>query len=308
MYDFIVIGSGAAGLAAGIYGGRYGMKTLIIGKEFGGETMNAGVVENWPGDKEVNGFDLMIRMKDHAISSGAKIIDGEVINVDKSGNIFSVFVGDKEYKSINVLFALGSKRRRLGLQNEDALTSKGVHYCATCDAPLYAGKTIAVVGGGDASIKGILLAAQYVKKIYMIVRKSELRAEPVNQEKLKSLGDKIEILFETEVDRIIGDEKLEKIVLSKEFNGSKELVVDGLFIEIGAVPDTAIAEELGVEIDVQKHINVDNMMRTNIPGIYAAGDSVNHFGHFKQIITAAALGSVAATSAFEHYKELQHKS
>ena len=132
-----------------------------------------------------------------------------------------------------------------------------------------------------------------------------MRAEPVNQEKMKALGDKIEFLFETEVKEIVGEEKLEKVVLSKEFNGSKELIVDGLFIEIGSVPDTAIAEELGVEIDVQKHINVDNMMRTNIPGIYAAGDSVNHFGHFKQIITASALGSVAATSAFERFKELK---
>ncbi|MFC1720824.1 NAD(P)/FAD-dependent oxidoreductase [Patescibacteria group bacterium] len=307
-YDFIIIGSGAAGLAAGVYGGRYGMKTLIIGKEFGGETMKAGLIENWPGDKEVDGFDLIMRMKDHAISSGSEVIDGEVTNVDKNGDIFSVFVGDKEYKAPNVLFALGSRRRRLGLPNEDELTSKGVHYCTTCDSPIYSGKTIALVGGGDASIKGAVLAAQYVDKIYMIVRKDVMRAEPINQEKLKALGDKVEILFETEVTEIIGEDKLEKIVLSKEFNGSKEMVVDGLFIEIGAVPDTAIAEELGVEIDAQKHINVDNMMRTNIPGIYAAGDSVNHFGHFKQIITAAALGSVAATSAFEHYKELQHKA
>lgn len=301
-YDLIVIGSGAAGLSAAIYAGRYKMKTLVIGKDFGGETSRAGNIENYPGFKSIDGYELMSLMKEQAKSLGAEVTSAEVTNVSKDGGCFKVGTAKKEYKTLNVLFAVGSERRRLGKPNEKELTGKGVHFCITCDGPVYAGKTIAVVGGGDASVKGINLAAEYAKKIYFLVMDKKIIAEPINYEHMLKLGDKVETLLETQITEIVGKDKLEKVVLNREFNGSKDLVVDGLFVEIGAIPNVHLAKQLGVELDEKGFIKTDNMMKTNIPGVFAAGDTVNLFGRFKQDITASAMGAVAATSAYEYYQ------
>lgn len=301
-YDLIVIGSGAAGLSAAVYAGRYRMKTLVIGKDFGGETSRAGKIENWPGTQSIDGYELMTSMKEHAKSLGAEVINGEVTDVLKEGGCFKVKTAKKEYKTLNVLFAVGSERRRLGKPNEKELIGKGVHFCITCDGPVYGGKTIAVVGGGDASVKGINLAAEYAEKIYFLVMDKKIIAEPINYEHMLKLGNKVEVLLETQVEEIVGKDSLEKIILNKEFNGSKDLVVDGLFIEIGAIPNVHLANQLGVELDEKGFIKTDNMMKTNIPGVFAAGDTVNLFGRFKQDITASAMGAVAATSAYEYYQ------
>lgn len=307
-YDVVIIGAGAAGLSAGIYAGRYNMKTVIINKEFGGETSKGGTIENWPGDIEVDGYELMSRMRKHAEKFNAKIVDGTVEKVEKNGDCFDITVGDVTYHTPSVVVALGAERRRLGLPNEDELTGKGVHFCVTCDGPIYAGRTVALVGGGDAAVKGAILMSEYVEKIYMLVRAKAMRAEPINQEKLKVLGDKVEILYETKVKEIVPNEKgfFGKVILDKEYNGSTDLDVDGLFIDIGAEPNTKTLDGLGVKTDKAGYLDVDNMMRTNIHGIFAAGDIMNHFGHFKQDITAAATGAVAATSAYEHYKDHGH--
>ncbi len=301
-YDLVIIGSGAAGLSAAVYAGRYRMKTLVIGKDFGGETSRAGKIENWPGTKSIDGYELMTAMKEHAKSLGAEVINGEVTGVSKEGECFKVVTAKKEFKTLNVLFAVGSERRRLGKPNEKELTGKGVHFCITCDGPVYGGKTIAVVGGGDASVKGINLAAEYAGKIYFLVMDKKIIAEPINYEHMLKLGDKVEVLLETQVEEIVGKNSLEKIVLNKEFNGSRDLVIDGLFVEIGAIPNVHLAKQLGVELDEKGFIKADNMMKTNIPGVFAAGDTVNLFGRFKQDITASAMGAVAATSAYEYYQ------
>ena len=206
------------------------------------------------------------------------------------------------YQTHAIIFATGAERRRLGLPNEKELTGRGVHYCVTCDGPVYGGKTIAMVGGGDASVKGAVLAAEYVNKLFLIVRGKEVSAEPINLERMKTLGDKIEVILETEVKEVVGKNKLEKVVLSRPFKGSTDLVLDGLFVEIGATPNVLLAQKLGVVLDERGHIEVDNMMQTNIDGVFAAGDVVNHFGSFKQDITAAAMGAVAATSAYNDRK------
>ncbi len=304
-YDVVIVGAGAAGLSAGIYAGRYNMKTVIINKEFGGETSKGGNIENWPGDIEVDGYELMSRMRKHAEKFNAEIVDGTVDKIEKNGDCFDIIVGDTVYHTPSVIVALGAERRRLGLPHEDELTGKGVHFCVTCDGPIYAGRTVALVGGGDAAVKGALLMSEYVEKIYMIVRAKKMRAEPINQEKLKEIGDKIEILYETKVKEIVPNEKgfFGKVILDKEYNGSMDLDVDGLFIDIGAEPNTETLDGLGVKTDEAGYLDVDNMMRTNIHGIFAAGDIMNHFGHFKQDITAAATGAVAATSAYDHHKD-----
>ncbi len=303
MFDCIAIGTGAAGLSAAIYGGRYRMSMLVIGENFGGYTSIAGEIENYPGFSSVDGYELMKRMKEQAEGVGATIVDGRVTSIARDeGGCFRVMVGEKEYFGRTVVFGTGSKRRQLGLPNENELTSKGVHYCMTCDAPVYRDKVVAVVGGGDASVKGTLIAAEYAKKIYFIVRSDKLRAEPINQDALMKLGDKVEILYETNVTALIGEKRLEKITLSKPYNGLTEMTLDGLFIEIGATPVTDLITSLGIALDAQGYVIVDPMMHTNVEGGYAAGDIMNLFGHFKQDITAAATGALAATSAYEYVK------
>lgn len=303
IYDLIVVGSGAAGLAAAVYAGRYRMKTLVIGDSFGGYTSIAGPIENYPGHQKIDGFDLMQIMRTQGESIGAEVVDGKAIDAQNNNGCFSVTLDTgASHQASTLIIATGTEHKRLGLANEHELTSKGVHYCVTCDGPLYGGKTIIVIGGGDTSIKGVNLAAEYAAKIYLVVRGSQIKAEPINYEQMKKLGDKVEVLFETAVKEIKGKERFENIVLSKEYNGSSELSADGLFIEIGALPRTEIAQKLGIALDARGYIQPDPLMRTSVPGIFAAGDVMDLFGGFKQDITAACMGAVAATSAYNYYK------
>lgn len=307
VYDLVVVGSGAAGLGAGLYAGRYRMNTLVIGGSFGGATATAGVIHNYPGNADVDGYELMKLMKKQCVDLGVTVAAGWVTAVEKDGSCFRITIGEgekaKQVGSKTVLFAMGTERRKLGVPGEEELAAKGVHYCVTCDGPLYADKTIAVVGGGDGSVKGVNLAAEYAKKIYLIVRGNELKAEPINAEQMERLGDKVEVLYETNVTKILGEQSVTSIELDKAHNGSTTLDLDGIFIEIGAVPQKELPESLGVALDERGYITCDNLMNTNVPGVYAAGDAVNFFGSFKQDITAAATGAVAATTAYNYYKQ-----
>ncbi|MDA1337668.1 MAG: FAD-dependent oxidoreductase [bacterium] len=306
-YDLIIVGSGAAGLSAALYARRYKMETLVIQGEFGGETATAGTIENYPGIKIIDGLELMQTMQEQGKEYGAVFEKGRAEKITKDGNSFIVNVEDKEFQGTTVILAIGSERRHLGLPNEKELTGKGVHYCWTCDGPVYGGKTVAMIGGGDSSVKGVNFLAEYAKKIYLIVRGKEVTAEPVNLERMKNLGDKVEVLLETEIKEIVGEKMLEKLVLKKSDGNVVDLVVDGVFVEIGFDPDKTFANQLGITIDDKGYMKVDNGMRTNVPGIFAAGDATTHFGSFKQDITAAALGAMAATSTYEYYQEHSNK-
>jgi len=176
MYDLIIIGSGAAGLAAGLYAGRYKLKTLIVEGEFGGETAKAGHIANYPSVKSIDGYDLMKIMREQGEEVGTEFKDGWVTRLEKEGHCFTVFLGDEQLQAKTVIFTGGAEHRRLGLPNEKELAGKGVHYCMTCDGPVYTGKTIAIVGGGDSSVKDVNLASEYVEKMYLISRQKELHA------------------------------------------------------------------------------------------------------------------------------------
>ena len=301
-YDLVIIGSGAAGLSAALYARRYNMNTLVFEGEFGGETATAGKIENYPGIMSIDGYDLMKVMKEQGKALGVRFAEGRVRKIERQGAYFLVTGEQETVQARTIILAIGSKRRHLNLPKEQELTGRGVHYCVTCDGPIFAGKTVAMVGGGDSSVKGVNFLAEYAKKIYFIVRGKEIVAEPINFGNMKKLGDKIEVLLETEVKELVGDKQLEKIILSKAHKGSAELVLDGMFVEIGYDPDQTFVQQLGLQTDETGYTKVDDMMRTNIPGIFSAGDSTNHFGRFKQDITAAALGAVAATSAYEYSK------
>lgn len=302
-YDVIIIGSGAAGLSAGLYSGRYRIKTLIISKEFGGETSLAGKIENYPGFKANDGFELMNIMQEQNKSVGTEFLEAEVKKIEKQGHCFVITTNSVTVEAKSIVFATGTRRKKLGLPNEKELIGRGVHYCITCDGPVYAGKTIVLVGGGDASVKGANLASEYTRKIFFLTREKEITAEPINIEQMKKIGDKIEILYETEVKEIIpADMGLEKLIISKPYNGSNEIQAQGLFIEIGAEPNVELAKSIGVGLDEKGYIKVDNAMKTNLDGVFAAGDITNYFGRFKQDIIAAAMGAVAATSAYDDIK------
>ena len=302
VYDVVIVGSGAAGLAAALYAGRYQMRTLVVEGEFGGETAKAGIIENYPGTPKIDGYDLMQTMKQQAIDVGAHYLEGWVSDIDGEEGCFVVTVGSTKYYAKTIILSGGAERKKLELPNEKELSNKGIHYCVTCDGPLYGGKRVAMVGGGDASLKGVLLLGAYAEKIYLLAR-STVKGEPINVEHIKKLGDKVVILEGTQVAEIVGKDKLEKIILTKPYEGSTELVVGGLFVEIGAKPNITLGQKLGCTLDKFGYLEADTLMRTTVPGVFVAGDTVNAFGAFKQIVTGAAMGAVAATSAYEYARQ-----
>ena len=307
IYDLLVIGSGAAGLSAGIYAGRYLISTALVeGKEFGGETSVAALIENYPGYVEIDGFELVMKMKEQVEKVGVAMKSGYVVSIRKEGNLFVSTVDgpEGEIQSKTVILATGSRRRRLGLPNEEQLTGKGVSYCTTCDSPLYKGKIVAIIGGGDSSVKGANLASEYAERIYLIVRAKTLNAEPVNDQRLMQKKN-VEVIYETEVTAIIGKDRLEKVVLSKPIHGSTELQLGGLFVEIGAIPNNELAKEMGLELDTAGYVEVDPMMQTRVAGAFAAGDITNETDGFKQDIVAASQGAIAATSAYKYVEGMR---
>ncbi len=299
IFDTIIIGGGAAGLSAAIYAERYLMKTLVLeGREPGGETATAWIIENYPGIPSIDGYDLIKAMKAQAEGPLTTFVSDYASEVLLQDHCFTVkSESGQDFWGKTIIFAHGSRRRRLGLPNEKRLLGHGVSYCITCDAPLYKDKVVAIVGGGDASVKGACLASQYSAKIYFITREKNIKAEPANME-IFNKKNNIEIIYETEVKELLGKEYLSGIVLNRSYKGSEKLEVQGIFIEIGSEPNSSLPKSLGVKVDESGYIEVDAMMRTSVHGVYAAGDITNATGSFKQDIVAAAQGAIAATSAY----------
>lgn len=302
-YDLIIVGQGAAAFSAALYAGRYKMSTLIIGEEFGGETATSNIIENYPGHPQIDGLDLMLNMQQQVEALDINIVDGRVDQIVREAGRITVKTGDQFFRTGSVILAVGRERRRLGLSREKELTGRGIAYCATCDAPLFRGKAVAVVGGGDSAIKGSIVLANYASKVYIIYRGSAFtRPEPIN---LKKLSEKpiVETLFDASVVDILGESLLQGVIIDQKGKGQSRLDVEGLFIEIGADPRTQLAQELRVQLNDRSEIIVDKLMRTNVHGVFAAGDVTDGAGDLKQVITAAAQGVIAATSAYQHVVE-----
>ena len=300
MHDLIIIGGGCCGLAASIYAARYNLKTLVISKEIGGVLNEAHIVENYPGYRSISGMELMMKIREHAEGLGVELVDDEVGRAEKKNGKFIITTGTKQYESKTVLLAPGLKRRHLNIPGEDKFAGKGISYCYTCDAPFFKDKIVGVVGGNDSAALAALLLAQYAKKVYIIYRKDELRAEPINKKAVDE-NKKIEMIYNTNITEVKGDKVLTTAIFDKPYNGSKEFKLDGLFIEVGSVPSTILAEQLGVKLDDNKNIIVDRERRTNVEGVYAGGDITDT--PMRQAITAAADGAVAALSAYQHIKK-----
>ena len=295
MYDVVIIGSGVTGYGAGMYAGRLGLKTLIIGDTPGGTITLTDTVENYPGFKKLTGQELADNLKEHALDykEFVEIKDARVSKIKKNKECFSVFVKDEEIKSKTVIFATGTKHRELKVPGHDEFKNKGVHYCALCDGFFYRGKTVAIVGGGDSAVKEALVLAEHAKKVFIIYRKGEVRAEPINLARMKK-QPKIEIIHNTNISEIKGDETgVTSVVLDKEYKKSTELKLEGVFIAIGHIPLSDVAKDAGVKLNKKSEVIINKKSETNIPG-----DVVDT--HFKQAITGVAEGVFAAYAAYEY--------
>lgn len=297
IYDTIIVGGGAAGLSAAIYSGRYGHTTLVIGGEgYEGSTMETWAVENYPGHLKIDGPELVQILEQQAKNAGAEITSANIKSVTKTDKIFTVRYNNHCTEAKTVIFATGTKRRMLGLPNEEALKGKGVSYCATCDGPLFSNKIVGIVGGGDSAAKAALILANYCQKVYMIIRKESLRAEPINIKNLEE-NNKVEILYNSKI-----QEFLEKdgMLSGIKLGDNKIIELQGLFIEIGGVANIDAVKTLNLKLDDSNYIITNEYFMTNVSGFFAAGDVTNAFGGFRQIVTAAAGGSVAAHSAHNY--------
>lgn len=312
LYDVIVVGAGTAGLAAAMYAARYLFKTAVVSKDYGGLGLWAHKVDNYLGLPGITGPELMIKFKDHAEKMGAEFLMGEVEHteketVEKHGELFVLHMKDGSHiHGRTLILAQGTRRRKLNVPGEDKYAGKGVSYCATCDGPFFKGKTVAIVGGGDAAGTGALLLAQYSPRVYLIARaeaKDKLRMEPITEQQLEK-EKKIELVLGNQVAEIIGDQTVKKIRLTKPHKGNNELAVEGLFVEIGGIPNSELATTIGVDLDEHGHIKVGDWMATNVKGVFAAGDVTEAMNNFDQFITAAAEGSLAATGAYQYLKGL----
>jgi thioredoxin reductase (NADPH) len=302
MREIIIIGSGPAGLTAGIYAARAGLAPLIIASsvEAGGELMNTTEVENFPGFPEgVQGPDLMAKFQEQAEKFGAEVILDDVASVSLTGETKTVttgFSGTLEARSI--IFATGSAYRKLGLEDEDRLSGHGVSWCATCDGFFFRSKTIAVVGGGDSAMEEATFLTRFANKVYVVHRKDSLRASKVMQERAFS-NEKIEFVWNSAVVGINGEELIEALVLEDTVTGERsELPIEGLFIAIGNDPRVHLVHgQLDLTVDGTVAVQRPSS-KTNIAGVFAAGDVIDPT--YRQAVTAAASGTIAALDA-EHY-------
>jgi thioredoxin reductase (NADPH) len=307
--DVLIAGQGAAAFAAGLYSSRYQVETLIAGEQFGGETAIGGMIENYPGQPDIDGFDLMMKFKEQVDKLETPTENSNVTAVEKNGDVYrATLENGTQVDAISIILAVGRERRKLLLPKEEEWSGNGVSYCSTCDAPLYRNKkAAAVVGGGNAAVEGAVLLAKYAETVYLIYRRDKFtRPEPILL-KVLSQAENIKVLYSTEVVELLGsdDAGLTGIRINQPWEGQDELTIDGLFVEAGADPRLEIPNQLGLEINPDTgEVHVDKALNTSVQGIYAAGDLTDGT-ELKQTITAAAQGAIAALSAYQHVLEVK---
>lgn len=335
--DVLIAGQGAAAFAAGLYSARYQLKTIIASESFGGETAIGGLIENYPGTPDIDGFDLMLKFKEQVDKLEVPTLNQNLTSVvpREDGRFICTLGDDEDAETVDagsVILCVGRERRTLGLSHEEEWVGKGVSYCSTCDAPLYRGKdAAAVVGGGNAAVEGAILLARYAKHVYLIYRGDKLwRPEPIQLRVLSQIPN-VRVLLNTVVTELIGDDVagLQKLRISRPMDddekvnihpdqtepmnrsrdgehGQTVIPVDGLFVEAGADPRLEVPNQLGVELNPETNeVHVDRGQRTSVAGIYAAGDLTDGTT-LKQTVTAASQGAVAALSAYNYVLGGEH--
>ncbi len=297
IYDLIVIGGGPSAIGCAIYAARFAMEVLIVGKIFGGLIATTHIVENYPAITSISGQGLMDMFKEHMDSLNIPYISDEIRSINKIDDHFELYSFFQKFKAYSICIATGSERKKLGIPGEEEFAGRGVSYCATCDGLFYKDKIVCVIGGSDSAAKEALYLAQNTKKVYIIYRGEDIRAEPINKKRVLE-NEKIEIIYKTNVTEIKGEGIVKFIV----FNNGKELKVDGVFIEIGSIPKSDLAKRIGVVTNEKGEIKINRKSETNVKGIFAAGDVAD--APFKQAITGVAEGVIAAYSAFDYVKEM----
>lgn len=296
-YDIIIVGGGPAGMTAAIYAKRAALKTLLIEKEFmcGGQVINTYEVDNYPGLPGIDGFSLSEKFKEHAEKLETEFLIGEMEKVVDEGAWKRVILkSGEEYLAKALILTLGAVHRKAEVKGEETFAGKGVSYCATCDGAFFRNRTTAVIGGGDVALEDAIFLARSCKKVYVIHRRDEFRGAKILQQKLMAL-DNVEILWDSVVKEIQGDEVVTGAVVENTKNGvTQEITLDGVFVAIGTVPDTKNLEGI-VELDAGGYIVAGEDGMTNVPGIFCGGDCRTK--KLRQIITSAADGANCVFSA-----------
>jgi len=305
-YDVIILGSGPAGLTAAIYTARAKLQTLVIsGNLPGGQLMTTSEVENFPGFANgIFGPELMMNMRQQAERFEATVMDDIATQVDFHHTPFRILTTDKEFETDAVIIATGASPRKLGLKSEETFGGKGVSYCATCDGPFFKDEDLVVVGGGDSAVEEATFLTKFAKSVKLVHRKDKLRASRILQERAFD-NPKIKFLWNTVVTDITGDRKVHAVTVQDlKSNETRKIDVGGIFIAIGHEPNTQIFKGQ-LDMDESGYIKVQNHTQTNVEGIFAAGDVHDH--RYKQAVTAAGFGCMAAMDVEKFLQEKRHR-
>lgn len=291
MYDTIIIGAGPAGLSAGIYARRGGLTTVIIEKQsVGGQAQNAADIQNYPGIPSTSGFDLCYAMMNQCTTFGADFVFDTISQINLDGEVKKVTLASgAEIEGKTVIIASGASARKLGVENESEFIGKGVSYCATCDGAFFKGKTVAVIGGGNTAAEDALYLEKLAKKVYLVHRRDALRADKILCDRLEKSG--VSIIWDSVVESLSGEDKIAQVTLKNvKTDALTPLSVDGVFVAIGEIPNSQLFEN--VEKTPSGYIVTNDVMRTNIDGVYAVGDVREK--SLRQVVTACADGAIAA--------------
>lgn len=303
-YDIIIIGGGPAGMAAGMYSARAALKCLLLERGMpGGQASTTDMIENYPGFKEgISGPELMMNMHQQASRFGLETKFGEVRAIKKINDEFIVDFSGEQLRAKAVIYAAGTESIPLGVPGEQQFRGRGVSYCATCDGAFFRGLQVAVVGGGDSALEEAMFLTRFASKVYLIHRRDKFRATKVVQERLKNFLQ-IELLMNSIVTSVEGDQKLEALILKDVNTGQeKKLAVDGLFVYVGSVPNSQLIKNL-VKTDNRGFIYTGQDMQTDLPGLFAAGDV--RVTPLRQVVTAVSDGAVAAVCAEKYIENLE---
>ncbi len=299
IYDCLIIGGGPAGYTAALYAVRAGLSAAVIeGMSVGGQMTLTSEIDNYPGfDEGIDGFTLGMKMQQGAHRFGAETVFGEVTAVDFSDKIKKVTLSDGELCGKTIIIATGANPRTLGIAREEEFTGRGVHYCAHCDGRFYKGKTVAVIGGGNSAVQDALYLSGLAKKVILVHRRDELRASKVYHDKIKSI-ENIEFKWNSTLEEFVGENRIEGIRLGNTVSGQgEEVVCDGVFVSIGRSPATKIFKDI-VDLDDNGYIIADETTKTNLKGVFAAGDVRTKA--LRQIVTAVSDGATAVYYAEEY--------
>jgi len=294
-FDVIIIGAGPAGLSAGIYAKRAGLECIILEKGVpGGQVLTSPNIENYPGFVEVSGIKLMEMMADHA-RRYVDIREGEEVLRVRGGEKFEIMTTSAKYTSRAIVLTSGSTHRKLEVKGEEGMTGRGVSYCATCDGFFYKGRDVIVVGGGNTALTDALYLNSIGCRVSIVHRRDAFRADKHLQDTVTKRN--IEVLWNTVVDEIVGEQEVTGVRLRNLKNGTTHIKkTNGVFVAVGELPSSQLAAELGLDMDAGGFVNVDKSFRTNVPFVYAAGDVT---GGIRQIVAAVHGGAAAALSCFE---------